>query len=238
VNSRRATDPDRDVTAVIFDLDGVLIDSEPTWDEARRQVVDQRGGTWRPEATAAMMGMSAPEWSRYLHDQLGVPDAPDAITDAVVRLVLDAYDQRLPLLPGAVDVVQTLAQRWPLGLASSSNRVVIDLFLERSGLRGCFRAVVSSEEVSRGKPAPDVYLAALHALGVDGPSTVAVEDSANGIRAAVAAGTRVVAVPNRAFPPPTDVSALAHVVVTSLSELTPDRVASITQNGPPEEPGR
>jgi HAD superfamily hydrolase (TIGR01509 family) len=226
------------VTAVVFDLDGVLIDSETTWDEARRQVVEQRGGTWRPEATAAMMGMSAPEWSRYLHDQLGVPDAPDAISDAVVALVLDAYRQRLPLLPGAVDTVRTLARRWPLGLASSSNRVVIELFLERSGLGDCFRAVVSSEEVPRGKPAPDVYLAALDALGVDARTAVAVEDSANGIRAAVAAGTRVVAVPNRAFPPPADVVALADVVVTTLAELTPGLVARLLEESPSQDPGR
>jgi len=226
------------VTAVIFDLDGVLIDSETAWDEARRRVVEQRGGTWRPEATTAMMGMSAPEWSRYLHDQLGVPDAPEAISDAVVALVLDAYRQRLPLLPGAVDTVQTLAKRWPLGLASSSNRVVIEVFLERSGLRGCFREVVSSEEVPRGKPAPDVYLAAVDALGVDARTSVAVEDSANGIRAAVAARTRVVAVPNRTFPPPADVVALADLVVTSLRELTPDLVASITEDGRSEDPRR
>ena len=226
------------MTAVVFDLDGVLIDSETTWDEARRQVVEQRGGTWRPEATRAMMGMSAPEWSRYLHDELGVADAPDAISGAVVAFVLDAYRQRLPLLPGAVDAVRTLARRWPLGLASSSNRVVIELFLERSGLEGCFRAVVSSEEVPRGKPAPDVYLAALDALGVDARNAVAVEDSANGIRAAVAAGTWVVAVPNRTFPPPADVVALADVVVTTLGDLTPDLVARLVEESPSQDPGR
>jgi HAD superfamily hydrolase (TIGR01509 family) len=230
-------EPGREVNAVIFDLDGVLIDSETTWDKARRQVVEQRGGTWRPEATPVMMGMSAPEWSRYLHDELGVPEAPDAISDAVVALVLDAYRQRLPLLPGAVETARTLARRWPLGLASSSNRVVIEQILERSGLRGCFRAVVSSEEVPRGKPAPDVYLAALDALGVDARMAVAVEDSANGIRAAVAAGTRVVAVPNRAFAPRADVVALADVVVTTLGELTPDLVARLLEASPSEDPG-
>jgi HAD superfamily hydrolase (TIGR01509 family) len=226
------------VTAVVFDLDGVLLDSETTWDEARRQVVEQRGGTWRAGATRAMMGMSAPEWSRYLHDELGVPDAPDAISDAVVARVLEAYRHRLPLLPGAVDTVRTLARRWPLGLASSSNRVVIELFLERSGLEDCFRAVVSSEEVPRGKPAPDVYLAALKALGVDPRTAVAVEDSANGIRAAVAARTRVVAVPNRTFPPPADVVALADVVLPTLKELTPDVVARLVEQNPSPGPGR
>jgi HAD superfamily hydrolase (TIGR01509 family) len=215
------------VTAVVFDLDGVLIDSETTWDEARRQVVGQRGGTWRAEATRAMMGMSAPEWSRYLHDQLGVPDPPEAIADAVVAIVLDAYHRNLPLLPGAVDTVRTLAEEWPLGLASSGNRVVIEAFLDGSGLRDCFRVVLSSEEVPRGKPAPDVYVAALDALGADPRSAVAVEDSANGIRAAVAARTRVVAIPNRTFPPPPDVLAMADVVLEFLAELTPELVGDL-----------
>jgi HAD superfamily hydrolase (TIGR01509 family) len=226
------------VTAVVFDLDGVLIDSERTWDDARRRVVAERGGRWRSEATTAMMGMSAPEWSRYLHDRLDVPDTPQAISDAVVALVLEGYDRQLPFLPGAVDTVQTLAKQWPLGLASSSNRVVIEAFLERSGLRGCFRAVVSSEEVARGKPAPDVYIAVLEVLAIEPNAAVAIEDSSNGIRAASAAGTRVVALPNRAFPPPADALALADIVVASLTDLTPDLVARLARAGRSERPAR
>jgi HAD superfamily hydrolase (TIGR01509 family) len=153
------------------------------------------------------------------------------------RRVLEAYDQRLSLLPGARESVQTLAKQWPLGLASSSNRAVIEVFLERSGLRGCFRAVVSSEEVAHGKPAPDVYLAAVEALAVEPHTAVAVEDSSNGIRAASAAGTRVVAIPNRTVPPPADVLALADAVVASLTDLTPDlvtRLAGGRQSEPPD----
>jgi HAD superfamily hydrolase (TIGR01509 family) len=238
IGSIQTAAPGRGVIAVVFDLDGVLIDSEQTWDEARRRVVEERGGRWRPEATTAMMGMSSPEWSQYLHDRLGVPGAPEAISDAVVALVLEAYDQRLPLLPGARETVQTLAKRWPLGLASSSNRVVIEVFLERSGLRGCFRAVVSSEEVAHGKPAPDVYLAAVAALAVEPHTAVAVEDSSNGIRAASAAATRVVAIANRAFPPPADVLALADVVLASVTDLTPDLVTRLAGEGPSEPPDR
>jgi HAD superfamily hydrolase (TIGR01509 family) len=209
------------MTAVVFDLDGVLIDSESIWDGARRRVVTERGRTWRPKATAAMMGMSAPEWSRYLHDELGVPDPPDQISAAVVAHVLAAYEQHLPLLPGAEDTVRSLAVRFPLGLASSANRTVIDAVLERSGLGDSFRAVVSAEEVSRGKPAPDVYLAAMGALDTEPAETVTVEDSTNGIRAAAAARTHVVAVPNRAFPLPADVLGLVDAVLAALTELTP-----------------
>jgi HAD superfamily hydrolase (TIGR01509 family) len=174
-----------------------------------------------------MMGMSAPEWAQYLHGALGVPDPPAVISDGVVGLVLAAYRARLPLVPYAAETVRGLADQWPLGLASSSNRPVIDAVLEASGLGPCFAAVVSSEEVRRGKPAPDVYLAVATALDVPASDCVAVEDSANGIRSAHAAGARTIAVPNRRFPPGPDALALAAAVVRSLAELTPEMVRTV-----------
>ena len=153
------------IAAVVFDLDGVLVDSESVWDAARREVVARNGGRWQADATRAMMGMSSPEWSRYLHDQLGVPLEPEQIDELVVAALLDQYRRRLPLLPGAVAAVKRLADRWPLGLASSSNRPVIDAVLERAGINDCFTVTVSG--VVAGKPAPDVYLAATRRLGVD-----------------------------------------------------------------------
>src|SRR6266567_4675172 len=182
--------------AVVFDLDGVLIESERVWDTARKELVRDRGGTWHDSATTDMMGMSSKEWSGYMHDRLGVPMDPAEINDAVVERVASAYEAHLPLLPHAVETVRELAGRWPLGVASSSNRPIIELVLDRSDLRPCFAAVVSSEEVEHGKPAPDVYFAAAEALGVDAGDCVAVEDSTNGIRSAVAAGMRTLAVPN------------------------------------------
>ncbi len=215
------------LTAVVFDLDGVLINSEQVWNTAREQLVRERGGTWHERATADMMGMSSKEWSQYMHDRLGVPMTPDEINDEVVRRVASIYEQGLPLLPHAVETVRALAARWPLGLASSSNRPLIELVLERSGLAPCFTAVVSSEEVERGKPAPDVYLAVTGALGVDPRDCVAIEDSTNGIKSAVAAGMRTIAVPNPHFPPADDVFATAAAVVPSLAEVTPEVVASL-----------
>lgn len=208
--------------AVIFDLDGVLLDSEGAWDAARRAVVADAGGHWRPEATRATMGMSSPEWSRYLRDELGVPLAPEEISDRVVARLLAGYERRLPLLPGAVAAVERTAARWPLGLASSANRPVIDAVLAASGMADRFTATVSAEEVAHGKPAPDVYLAAAQKLGVDPRRAAAVEDSSNGLRAAAAAGMLVVAMPNRDFPPSEDALALASVVLTSLDELSPE----------------
>lgn len=205
--------------AVIFDLDGVLIDSEECWSEARRAVVAERGGRWTAGATRAMMGMSAPEWSRYMHDELGIGLDPDAIDQAVVRRMASAYRARLPLLPGAVEAVRALAARWALGLASSANRELIALVLEQAGLVAAFSAVVSAEEVARGKPAPDVYLEAGARLAVAPGECVAIEDSSNGLRSAAAAGMAVVAVPNAAFPPAPDALALAAVRIDGVANL-------------------
>jgi HAD superfamily hydrolase (TIGR01509 family) len=213
--------------AVIFDLDGVLVDSEAAWDQARRDLVDQVGGTWTPEATKAMMGMSSGEWSRYVRDKLGVPLSLDEINAAVVENIERRYREALPLIPGAVDAVRRLAARWPLGLASSSNRPIIDLVLEQSGLAACFAATVSSEEVGRGKPAPDVYLEAARRLGVEPRACVAIEDSSNGMRSAAAAGLKVVAIPNHEFPPDPDALELAVVVLESIDELTADVVSGL-----------
>jgi HAD superfamily hydrolase (TIGR01509 family) len=212
------------VAAVVFDLDGVLVDSETVWDEARREVVVRHGGTWLPDATREMMGMSSTEWSTYLHERLGVALAPDEVSDAVVELVERRYDEALPLLPGAQETVRALASHWPLGLASSSNRPIIERFLDASGLRPCFTVTVSSEEVGRGKPAPDVYLEAARHLMVAAERCLAVEDSTNGIRSAAAARMRVVAIPNTHFPPAPDALELATFVISGLDELTVELV--------------
>ncbi len=217
--------------ALVFDLDGVLIDSEQAWDAARRAVVAESGGHWRESATREMQGMSAPEWSRFLHDELAVGLAPSAISERVVTALLDSYRRRLPLIPGAQAVVRTLSASWPLGLASSANRRVIDAVLSMAGLADCFIATVSSEEVGRGKPAPDVYLAAARALGRQAQECAAIEDSANGLRAAADAGMAVIAVPNREFPPGADALSLADLTVSSLDQLTPASIRSLAFAG-------
>ncbi len=215
------------IDAVVFDLDGVIIDSEQLWDEVREGLARERGGRWSEQAQADMMGMSSTEWSRYLHEVVGLPEPPEEINREVVRRMLGRYSEQLPLIDGAVDAVKRLKARWPLGVASSSNRELIDRVLEVSGLAPYFKATVSSEEVERGKPAPDVYLEAARRLGVEPSRSVAIEDSANGILSADAAGMRVVAIPNRAFPPPADVFARASVVLESIKELDPDVITEV-----------
>jgi HAD superfamily hydrolase (TIGR01509 family) len=219
--------------AVIFDLDGVLTDSEQLWNQAKQDLVLSAGGRWRDDAPHAMMGMSSTEWARYLHDVLGVALGPDEINREVVRRMEGLYRDQLPLLAGAVEAVTALARRWRLGLASSSNREIIDLVLELAGLTSAFAATVSSEEVARGKPAPDVYLEAARRLGVDPRGCVAVEDSGNGLRSAVAAGMAVIAVPNPHYPPTEDALALAAATVGSVADVTPGLVESVGPDAPP-----
>jgi HAD superfamily hydrolase (TIGR01509 family) len=210
------------IDAVIFDLDGVILDSEELWNEVREALARERGGRWSEQAQADMMGMSSVEWSRYMHDVVGLSDPPEEISREVVRRMLDRYSRQLPLIDGAVEAVQRMAARWPLALASSSNRELIDRTLEVSGLAPYFCVTVSSEEVERGKPAPDVYLEAARRLEIEPAHAAAIEDSASGIRSAHAAGMYVVVIPNRAFPPPDDVLALADVVLDSIRQLEPE----------------
>ncbi|UGS36059.1 HAD family hydrolase [Capillimicrobium parvum] len=215
------------IDAVVFDLDGVLIESEQRWDAARRAVVAEAGRPFPDGATRAMQGMSAPEWQAYLHDELGVPEAPEQIGRAVVDEIVRGYRDDLPLLPGATDAVRALAGRWTLAVASSANAELIDLVLELAGLGGDFAATVSSEEVARGKPAPDVYLEAARRVGARPGRCIAIEDSSNGLRSAAAAGMVVVAVPNRDYPPDPDALALAAASVGGVAEVTPRLIAGL-----------
>jgi HAD superfamily hydrolase (TIGR01509 family) len=214
------------IEAVVFDLDGVILDTEELWNEVREGLAHERGGRWSERAQSDMMGMSSTEWSRYMHDVVGLAEPPEEINRDVVSRMLERYEQELPLIDGAGDAVRRIAARWPLGLASSSNRELIERALEVSGLAPLFRATVSSEEVARGKPAPDVYLEVARRLEVEPTTCAAIEDSANGIRSAHAAGMRVIAIPNPAYPPPEDALAQAAVVLRSILELSPDVVES------------
>jgi len=209
------------IEAVIFDLDGILIDSEHVWDEVRRQLADERGGRWSDNASRDMMGMSSVEWSRYMRDVVGLEDEPEDISAEVVRRLEDRYRSELPLITGAEQAVERVAERWPLALASSSNRELIDLVLESSGLGRFFEASVSSEEVARGKPAPDVFLEAARRLGAHAARSAAVEDSENGILAAKAAGMRTIAIPNPQYPPHDEALEAADVVLATVEDLSP-----------------
>jgi HAD superfamily hydrolase (TIGR01509 family) len=215
--------------AVIFDLDGVLLDSEQLWNGAKEELVRATGGRWREDAPTTMMGMSSPEWSAYLRDDLGVPLEVAEINRQVVQRMEAGYRRALPLLPGAAEAVRALAARWPLALASSANRELIDLVLELAEFGDAFGVTVSSEEVERGKPAPDVYLAAARGLGVEPARCVAIEDSSSGLRAAAAAGMTVIAVPNPHYPPHADALAVAAAAVPIVGDVTPELVELVAR---------
>jgi HAD superfamily hydrolase (TIGR01509 family) len=208
-----------DVDAVIFDLDGVLVDSERTWDEVRRAVVAEQGGHWREEATRALQGMSTPEWSEYLVEELSVPLSSEQAAELVVGRMAQRYEQGPPVLPGAEEAVRGVGEQCPVAIASSSPPVLITAFLQATDLTGLVRVALSSEQVGAGKPAPDVYLEAAARLGVPAESCIAVEDSTNGLRSATAAGMTVIAVPNPHFPPDPEVLAQVPKVLTDLAEL-------------------
>jgi HAD superfamily hydrolase (TIGR01509 family) len=216
------------ISAIVLDLDGVVVDTEEVWDRERRAYVAAHGGTWTDAATRAMQGMSSSEWAAYLRDELGAGGDPADVSREVAAGVVAEVRRSLPLLPGAVDAVSALAERFPLGLASSANREVIDAVLAGAGLTDRFAATVSSEEVPRGKPAPDVYLETARRMGADPATTAAVEDSSNGLRSAHAAGMVVIATPNRAFPPAPDALALATVTVDGIAAVTPRLVAGLS----------
>ena len=216
------------IAAVVFDLDGVLIDSEPVWERVRRELVAERGGHWAPDAQRKLMGMSTQEWARYLSEDLGVGLPPAEVATLVIDRMAASYLEHLPLLPGAVEAVHRLAARWPLGLASSASAILIETVLESAGLRPYFQVTMSTEEVPHGKPAPDIYLAVTARLGCSPPNGAAVEDSSNGLRSAAAAGLRVIAVPRPQYPPDPDALAAASLVLPSLTELTADAVSTLS----------
>ena len=213
------------IQAVVFDLDGVLVESDHIWHEVREGLARERDGNWTDRSEADMSGMSSSEWSLYMHEVVGLADPPDEINDEVVRRMHSRYAEELPLIDGAGEAVKRLAGSFRLAVASSSNRELIEAVLAQAGLDRYFEATVSSEEVARGKPSPDVFLEAARRLCVPPRNCGAVEDSTNGIRAAHAAGMRVVAIPNALYSPPADVVALADVTLDSIACLTPDVVA-------------
>ena len=215
------------IDAVVFDLDGVLIDSEPVWEQVRRGLVTERGGHWAADAQRRLMGMSTPEWARYLSEDLGVGLPPDEVAALVTDRMAARYREHIPFLPGAADAVGRLAGRWPLGLASSAPAVLIETVLQAAGLRPDFQVTMSTEQVPRGKPAPDIYLAVAARLGVPPAGCAAVEDSSNGLRSAAAAGLRVIAVPRPEYPPEPGAVAQASLVLPGLDGLTPDAVAGL-----------
>ncbi|MFV2020688.1 HAD family hydrolase [Micromonospora sp. LOL_023] len=219
------------ISAVVFDMDGVLIDTEPVWEEVRRGYVARSGGRWLPDTQSRLMGMSTAEWSGYLDVDLGVRRGAGRVAEEVIDEMAARYRSELPLIPGALDAIRRLGSEFPLGLASSSPRRLIDQVLASAGVGDAFEVTVSTEECSAGKPDPEVYLVAARSLGVPPQQCCAVEDSSNGLRSAAAAGLAVVAVPHPQYPPAPDALAGATLVADRLDDLTVSRVRALRDSG-------
>lgn len=231
--SSPANQSERSLEAVIFDLDGVLIDSEKLWDRSRYEITVESGGRWDERASAETLGMSTPEWAAYLHERLEIPLPAAEIEQRVVERMEQLLMRDLPLMPGAVEAVERLAERWPLGLATSSTPQLVRAVLAAAGIADRFMATITAEQAGRGKPAPDVYLSAIEALGSSSARSVAIEDSTNGLRSASHAGLGLVALPNPHFPPAADALALATIVISSLAELTVELIDEVLRSPRP-----
>ncbi|WP_433826321.1 HAD family hydrolase [Actinoplanes sp. CA-015351] len=215
------------VKAVVFDLDGVIIDTEEVWEDVRRGYVAEFGREFLPDSQDRMMGMSTGEWSAHLADEVGVPRTAEQVAADVLGRMAQRYQDALPLIKGSVEVVRALQGSYRLALASSSARILIDQVLATAGITDAFEVTLSTEEVPRGKPAPDVYLTAVQKLGLTPDDCAAIEDSSNGLRSAAAAGLTVIAVPHGVYPPAPDALAQARLVVSGISEITPEAIATL-----------
>lgn len=215
------------IDTVIFDLDGIIIETEQLWNQVRRDFAAAHGGHWGEHDQRGVMGANSMEWAVSMRENNGVQLSDQEIYDGIIETLREEYARQLPLIPGAVEAVTGLAAAYRLGVASSSPLELIEYALELAGLRGCFECVLSSDDVGRGKPAPDVYLEACVRLGAAPRSAAAVEDSANGIQSAFAAGLAVIAIPNSEFPPSAAALGRADVVLGSIGELDGALVASL-----------
>lgn len=208
------------IEAVIFDMDGLLVDSEPVWDQARRAMAAQAGKDWNQDDHRACMGVSTLEWASYMIRRLELSLAPQEVADAIIARMVEMYRERIPFLPGALEAVDLAVRHYPAAVASGSPPRLIDVVVNSPALRGKFRVVVDSDGLPAGKPAPDVYLETARRLGIAPERCVCLEDSANGILAGKRAGMAVIAVPDPRFSPARQALEQADVVLSSLEEFS------------------
>lgn len=205
--------------AVVFDLDGVLVESEHLWEENWTRHSAASGYDWLATDTATVQGMSVPEWAGYMAERIGRGAPVEIATSVIDGMIAALHGGRVELLPGSWEMVTAAADRAPIAVASSAPLRLIEAVLDVVGLRSRFAACVSSEEVPRGKPSPDVYLEAARRIGIAPRACAAVEDSSNGLRAAAAAGMTVIAIPNPVYPPKPDALALCAKIATSPDDV-------------------
>ena len=221
------------IEAIIYDMDGVLVDSEVYWDKSRVEFASDRGKVWSDDFQRLAMGRSTVGWATVMQEQLGLDETIDDIIAEMKARVIAHYEERMPTRPGALESVALMQRHFRVGLASGSPTEIIKAVLSITGLDQIFEVMIYGDEVARGKPAPDIYLEALKVLGVSPANSLGIEDSANGLRSLKAAGMFAVAAPSPGYPLPDDVLALADAHITTLEAFSPDLVRRIDAKSRP-----
>ena len=218
------------IEAIIFDMDGVLVDSEVYWDKSRVEFAKDRGKTWTDEFQRLAMGRSTVGWAQVMQEKLQLDESIDEIIAEMKARVIAHYEKRMPTRPGAIESVHHMKQHYRVGLASGSPTEIIKAVMRITGLDQVFEVMVYGDGIARGKPAPDIYLEAMAQLGVTAPVTVGIEDSANGLRSLKAAGILAVAAPSPDYPLPADILALGDAHISTLADFNIDLIRQIEKN--------
>lgn len=212
------------IKAVIFDMDGVLVDSEVYWAEARVEYARDIGKVWGGDDHRLVMGRATLEWARVMQQYLALEKPPEVIASEMIDRMGTKYAARMPVRPGAIEAVHLAGKHYRVGLASGSPTALINRVMELTGLDKVFETIVYGDDIPNGKPAPDIYIEAMRRLDVSSTEAIGVEDSANGIRALKAAGMYAIAAPSPDFPLPPDVAAMADTLIESLEQFSVELV--------------
>jgi HAD superfamily hydrolase (TIGR01509 family) len=215
------------VEAVIFDMDGVLVDSEVYWKLSREEFARDLGKVWTDADQRLAMGRNTVEWAEVMQERLEIDMPIDDIIADMLQRVIDHYERSLPTRPGAVDAVHLAAGHYRVGLASGSPTEIIRRVMELTGLDSVFEVMVYGDDIPNGKPAPDIYLETLRLMGVPAQKAAGIEDSANGVRALKAAGMYAIAAPSPDFPLPDEIVNMADQHITTMEDFTLELVRGL-----------
>jgi len=218
------------IKAVIFDMDGVLVDSEVYWLKSREEFARDLGKVWTDADQRMAMGRSTIEWAHVMKERLALGWSLERIMDDVMARVMAHFEERLPTRPGAIEAVHLAASQYRVALASGSPTKIIQHVMQLTGLDQIFEFMVYGDDIPNGKPAPDIYIEAMRLLGVSPAESVGIEDSGNGLRSLKAAGMHIIAAPSPAFPLSDELLQLADVKIDSLEAFSLELLAAFDKS--------
>ena len=218
------------IEAVIFDMDGVLVDSEVYWAKSREEFAQDMGKVWTDDDQRLAMGQSTIGWAKVMKERLQPEMTVDEIIIDMKKRVIAHYEERMPTRPGALEAVKLASKHYRVGLASGSPTEIIKSVLSLTGLDQIFEIMIYGDDIPNGKPAPDIYIEAMKQLGVNPAVTIGIEDSANGIRALKAAGMYAIAAPSPGFPLPVEIVEMSDAIIHSMEDFSTQLVHAIGEN--------